>query len=58
MLTEDVFICIPRCRMERTPKVLSLRVAEMGYCINTSAWVSRCSFDVIGQCEGLKLWSE
>lgn len=28
-----------------------------GYCINTSAWVSRCSFDVIGQCEGLKLWN-
>ena len=25
--------------------------------INTSAWVSRCSFNNIGQCEGLKQWN-
>ena len=26
--------------------------------INTSAWVLRCSFNCIGQCESLKLWNE
>lgn len=28
------------------------------YCIITSAWVSRCSFDIIGQCEGPSAWNE
>ena len=28
--------------------------AGMGYCINSSAWVLRCSFYYTGQCEGLK----
>ena len=27
------------------------------YYINSSAWVSRCSFNNTGQCEGLKTWS-